>query len=155
MKRNSVCQYSGFARGFNKCEARLFIGFFVNGIGVSGQRNPAGFEISRSACRPVFQKKLQARPKARHAYDIVVHDDIHGLDAPFPMIDHRLSYPPSERNPAYHRMDRHDTRLAGNTRVAVYSSEEPACSFAGQMLLGSLVGVFIAGLWIWISARVG
>jgi len=29
------------------------------------------------------------------------------------------------------------------------------CSFAGQMLLGSLIGVFIAGLWIWISARVG
>jgi hypothetical protein len=29
------------------------------------------------------------------------------------------------------------------------------CSFAGQMLLGSLMGVFIAGLWIWISARAG
>lgn len=24
-----------------------------------------------------------------------------------------------------------------------------------RMLLGSLVGVFIAGLWIWISARAG
>ncbi|MGB3536828.1 MAG: hypothetical protein WBA42_01575 [Mesorhizobium sp.] len=29
------------------------------------------------------------------------------------------------------------------------------CSFAGQMLLASLVGMFIAGLWIWISARAG
>lgn len=36
------------------------------------------------------------------------------------------------------------------------SGVSPAdCSFAGQMLLGTLVGVFIAGLWIWFSARAG
>jgi hypothetical protein len=29
------------------------------------------------------------------------------------------------------------------------------CSFAGQMLLASIVGLFIAAMWIWISARAG
>ncbi|MGN6143435.1 MAG: hypothetical protein ACTHOP_07590 [Mesorhizobium sp.] len=28
-------------------------------------------------------------------------------------------------------------------------------STTGQMLLASIVGLFIAGLWIWISARIG
>jgi hypothetical protein len=29
------------------------------------------------------------------------------------------------------------------------------CSFAGQMLLASIIGLGIAALWIWISARAG
>jgi len=29
------------------------------------------------------------------------------------------------------------------------------CAFAGSVLLASIVGLFIAGLWIWISARAG
>lgn len=35
-------------------------------------------------------------------------------------------------------------------------TDEPAgCSFAGRMLLGSIVGLGIAFLWVWISARAG
>jgi hypothetical protein len=33
--------------------------------------------------------------------------------------------------------------------------EKPPLRPVERMLLGSLVGVFIAGLWIWISARAG
>lgn len=29
------------------------------------------------------------------------------------------------------------------------------CSFAGQVLLGSIVGLAITFLWVWISARAG
>lgn len=35
-------------------------------------------------------------------------------------------------------------------------TDQPAgCSFAGRMLLGSIVGLAITFLWVWISARAG
>ncbi|MGB3897006.1 MAG: hypothetical protein WA973_00450 [Mesorhizobium sp.] len=38
----------------------------------------------------------------------------------------------------------------------VEPEQQPAgCSFAAQVLLGSIVGLAIAFLWVWISARAG
>lgn len=34
-------------------------------------------------------------------------------------------------------------------------SEKPPLRPIDRMLLGSIVGVFIAGIWIWVSTRVG
>ncbi|TPM25683.1 hypothetical protein [Mesorhizobium sp. B2-3-4] len=40
-------------------------------------------------------------------------------------------------------------------RLTGASGDHPQMAPAGRVLLASLVGLFIAGLWIWISLRAG
>lgn len=79
-----------------------------------------------------LRHQWRALKLARHAYGLLDAADAHAAEAAMNLMASRTL----ARGPLPEPKE--DDLLAG-------------CPFAGQML----IGVFIAGLWIWISARAG